>query len=84
MTQRKLSKLTIICELIQWSLDNERGHVTGIIANTTKPRDFQNEQKFTLMNCTISAYPAGPDGPAYYLARSQMGNYFKLFASERI
>lgn len=73
-----------ICELKQWSLDNERSHVTGIISNTKNSRDFQNGEKFTLMNVTITAYPKGPDMEAHYLARSQMGNYFLLLASEKV
>jgi len=76
-------KLTIICELKQWSLDDERNHVTGTIADTKNPRDFQNGEKFTIMNVTITAYPEGPDMEAHYLARSQMGNYFLLLSSER-
>lgn len=75
--------VTTICELKKWSLDDERSHVTGIIANTTNPSDFQNGEKFTLMNVTITAYPQGPDMEAHYLARSQMGNYFLLLSSER-
>ncbi len=74
---------TIICELKQWSLDDERSHVSGTIAKTTKPRDFRDGEKFTLMNVSITAYPKGPDMEAHYLARSQMGNYFLLLTSER-
>lgn len=74
----------IICELKQWSLDDEHGHVTGTIANTKKPRDFQNGQKFTLMNVTLTAYPQGLlIMEPHYLARSQMGNYFLLLSSEK-
>ena len=76
-------KLMIMCELKQWSLDDMRSHVTGVIANTTNSRDFQNGEKFTLMNVSLTAYPKGPDMEAHYLARSQMGNYFLLMASER-
>jgi hypothetical protein len=76
-------KLTIMCELKQWQLDDERSHVTGVITNTRNPRDFQDGEKFTLMNVTLTAYPKSPDMEAHYLARSQMGNYFLLLSSER-
>lgn len=83
MTSRKIRGITIICELRQWSLDDERGHVTGTIADSKSPKDFQDGAEFTLMNTTLTAYPKSREMEAHYLARSQMGNYFLLMASER-
>ena len=76
-------QLTITAELNQWSLDDERRTVKGIIHNSTR-EEFKEGEEYLILNFkNMSRMPLFGNGEGdYFLVQTQLNNYFKLYRSE--
>jgi hypothetical protein len=72
-----------VAEMLQWSLDDERGHITGIITNS-RSKYYKNGEKHTIMNIKLTSWITDKNKGPYYVARNSMGYYFRLMISERV
>jgi len=68
--------------MLQWSLDDERCTITGHITKS-RSKYYRNGEVHTIMYTSLTSYPSGPDMGPYYLARNQMGYYFKCMVAQR-
>lgn len=78
-------QLMIIAELKQWSLDDERRTIKGIIHNP-KNGEFKEGEEYLILNFkNISMIPLFANGEGnYYLVQTQLNNYFKLPVNEML
>ena len=80
-------RLMIIAELKQWRVDDERRTVTGIIHNTTSPRDYAEGEKYSILNFKGKThYPSFDKDPLaiqeHWLIETHLGKFFILYKSQ--
>lgn len=84
MSQKKFDPITIVAELRQWRLDDERNTVIGTIHNSTDA-SLKDGDTYCLANFANAVnYPETTTTGAYILIRTHLGRYYKLNKSEGI
>lgn len=72
--------VVVVANLKQWYLDDNRNAVTGIIHNSIRSGEYQDGERFTILNVTVSPlYPASEQyGAGHIIATTPLGNSFRL------
>jgi len=75
--------IIIKATLKEWRLDDENGSVTGVIFNSIDPKEYPEGAQFTIMKVSLHQYGASEMfGEEHYIAETQLGNFFRLNASD--
>lgn len=72
--------VVVIACLKRWYLDDNRNAVTGIVHNSIKPGEYQDGERFTILDVTLSqTYPLSEQyGVGHIIATTPLGNSFRL------
>ena len=74
----------ITAELRQWVVDETQRTVIGIIHNSNVPEYYTDGSQYAILNyMNITHYKDNTYSEGYYVVRTQINNYFKLYESQR-
>jgi hypothetical protein len=74
----------VIAELTNWKIDEINREVLGTIDNSTRPDVYVNGSEYAIINYqNATHYKDNTYSEGYWLIRTQIGNYFKLYETQR-